>query len=175
MSELVEHVDEYDRVLGIVERDEAVRLNRLHRIAATICRDHADRILVLRRAETLSRFPGHYDAMVGGAVDVGESYEEAAVRELAEELGVRVPVRFLFKLLFREGISPIWLGVHEAVVSEVLDLVPDSGEIDWYDWLTADELREVLDEWCFVPGGREALRRYLGSGSGSGASGSSVG
>ncbi|MFE5857216.1 NUDIX hydrolase [Streptomyces sp. NPDC056500] len=173
MSELVEHVDEYDRVLGIVERDEAVRMNRLHRIAATICRDQAGRILVLRRAETLSRFPGHYDGMVGGAVDVGESYEEAAVRELAEELGVRVPVRFLFKLLFREGISPIWLAVHEAIVSEVL--VPDSGEINWYDWLTAAELREVLDEWRFVPGGREALRRYLGSGIGSGASGSSVG
>ncbi|AWL38919.1 MULTISPECIES: NUDIX hydrolase [Streptomyces] len=168
MSELVEHVDEHDRVLGIVERDEAVRENWLHRIAATICRDREGRILVLRRAETLSRFPGYYDAMVGGAVDVGESYEEAAVRELAEELGVRVPVSFLFKLLFREGLSPIWLGVHEAVVSETL--VPDSGEIDWYDWLTVAQLRAVVDEWCFVPGGREALRQYLGSGFGSGAS-----
>ncbi|MBB5939237.1 NUDIX hydrolase [Streptomyces zagrosensis] len=161
MSELVEHVDEHDRVLGIVERDKAVREKWLHRIAATICRDCEGRILVLRRAETLSRFPGYYDAMVGGAVDVGESYEEAAVRELAEELGVRVPVRFLFKLLFREGISPIWLGVHEAVVSETP--VPDPRETDWYDWLTVAELREVVDEWCFVPGGREALRQYLGS------------
>ncbi|WP_326770641.1 hypothetical protein OG978_43705 (plasmid) [Streptomyces sp. NBC_01591] len=34
MSELVEH----DRVLGVVERDEAVRENWPHRIAATICR-----------------------------------------------------------------------------------------------------------------------------------------
>ncbi|MGP3920884.1 NUDIX domain-containing protein [Nonomuraea sp. 10N515B] len=55
----------------------------------------------------MSRFPGYYDVMVGGAVGVGESYEEAAVRELAEELGVRVPVRFLFKFLCREGTSPI--------------------------------------------------------------------
>ncbi|MFF7188296.1 NUDIX domain-containing protein [Streptomyces sp. NPDC008222] len=31
--------------------------------------------------------------MVGGALDVGESYEEAAARELSEELGVHVPVR----------------------------------------------------------------------------------
>lgn len=173
MSELVEHVDEHDRVLGIVERDEAVRENWPHRIAATICRDLEGRILVVRRAETLSRFPGYYDAMVGGAVDVGESYEEAAARELTEELGVRVPVRFLFKLLFRDGISPIWLGVHEAVVSEAL--VPDPGEIGWQGWLTVTELREVLDQWCFVPGGREALRRYLKSGSGSGAGESTAG
>ncbi|MFF2012943.1 NUDIX hydrolase [Streptomyces sp. NPDC058195] len=168
MSELVEHVDEHDRVLRIVERDEAVRENWPHRIAATICRDHGGRILVLRRSETLSRFPGSYDAMVGGAVDVGESYEEAAVRELAEELGVRAPVRFLFKIFYREGISPIWLGVHEAVISEIL--VPDSGEIEWHDWLTVAELREAVDEWCFVPGGREALRQYMESGYGSGAS-----
>lgn len=160
MSELVEHVDEHDRVLGIVERDEAVRESWPHRIATVICRDREGRILVLRRARTLSRFPGYYDVMVGGAVAVGESYEEAAVRELTEELGVRVPPRFLFKFLCREGISPIWLGVHEAVLPETL--VPDPGEIDWQDWLTVAELREAIDKWCFVPGGREALRRYLG-------------
>lgn len=78
MSELVEYVDEHDCVLGVVERGEAVRRSWPHRIATTICRDRVGRILVLRRAETLSRFPGYYDVMVGGAVDVGESYEEAA-------------------------------------------------------------------------------------------------
>ncbi|MGX1915169.1 NUDIX hydrolase [Streptomyces phaeochromogenes] len=159
MSELVEHVDEDDRVLGVVERGSAVRENRLHRIAATICRDREGRILVLRRARTLSRFPGHYDVMAGGAVDVGESYETAAARELTEELGVRAPVRFLFKFLCLEGISPIWLGVHEAIVSEPLST--DRGEIEWHDWLTVTELRKVVDERCFVPGGRKALRRYL--------------
>ena len=47
--------------------------------------------------------------------------------------------------------------------------MPDPGEIDWQDWMTADELGEVADEWLFVPGGREALRRYLEFGFGSGA------
>jgi 8-oxo-dGTP pyrophosphatase MutT (NUDIX family) len=38
-------------------------------------------------------------------MDVWESYEAAAARELTEELGVRVPVRFLFKFLCLEGTS----------------------------------------------------------------------
>ncbi|MGI3229315.1 NUDIX hydrolase [Streptomyces sp. GTA36] len=164
MSELVEHVDEHDRVLGVVERGEAVRRNKPHRIGATICRDREGRILVLRRARTMSRFAGYYDVMVGGAVDVGESYEAAAARELTEELGVRAPVRFLFKFLCQEGISPIWLGAHEALVSESLS--PDQGEIEWHAWLTVGELRKVVDEWCFVPAGRRALRQYLESESG---------
>lgn len=91
--------------------------------------------------------------------------EPYAARELSEELGVRVPVRFMFKFLCREGISPVWFGVHEAVVAE--PLVPDPGEIAWQGWLTEAELCEVVDQWLFVPGGREALRRYLQSGSGS--------
>ena len=162
MSELVEHVDEHDRVLGVVERGEAEREHLPHRIATTICRDRTGRILTLRRSGAMTRFPGHYDVMVGGAAGVGESYEEAASRELFEELGVRVPVRFLFKFLCREGIGPVWFGVHEALVTE--PLVPDPGEIAWQGWLTEAELREVVDQRLFVPGGREALRRYMQSG-----------
>lgn len=118
------------------------------------------RILVLRRAEEHVRFPGHYDVLVGGAVAVGESYEDAAARELAEELGSGAPVRFLFRFLFQQGIGPVWFGVHEALIFE--QLTPDRSEIAWHAWLTELELREVVDRGPFVPGGREALRRYLG-------------
>jgi 8-oxo-dGTP pyrophosphatase MutT (NUDIX family) len=165
VSELVEHVDEHDLVLGVVERGEAERERLPHRVATTICRDRAGRVLVLRRSESHCRFPGYYDVMVGGAVDVGESYEEAASRELSEELGVRVPVRFMFKFLCRKGIGPVWFGVHEALVTE--PLVPDPSEIAWLGWLAEPELREAVDQRLFVPGGREALRRYLRSGSSS--------
>lgn len=99
--ELVERVDELDRVVGVVERDEAIRRGWLHRVATTVCRDGAGRVLVHRRADGHPRFPGHYDWLVGGAADVGESWEEAAARELTEELGVRVDVRFVFKFLCR--------------------------------------------------------------------------
>ncbi|WP_330173968.1 NUDIX domain-containing protein [Streptomyces sp. NBC_01498] len=166
MSERVEHVDENDQVLGVVEREEAVRKRWPHRVAATFCRDPAGRILVVRRARTLARFPGYYDVTVGGAVDVGESYEAAAGRELAEELGVGAPVRFLFKFLCRGGVSPYWLGAHEALVPTAV--LPDPAVIDWWDWMTMADLLDVVDEWGFTPGGREALHRYVTSGPGRG-------
>ncbi|MFG2460512.1 NUDIX domain-containing protein [Streptomyces sp. NPDC048523] len=49
-----------------------------------------------------------YDWLVGGAAEAGESYRDAAARELAEELGV-------------------FGAVHEVVVTAAL--VPDPGEI----------------------------------------------
>lgn len=158
MSELVEHVDEQDRVLGIVDRGEAIRRRWLHRVATIVCRDAEGRILVHRRPESLSRFPGQYNWLLGGAVDAGETYEDAAARELAEELGVRAPVRFAFKVLCHGVISPSWLGVYEAVVEETV--TPNPLEIAWHDWLPEPTLREVLHQWEFVPDCQEAFTKY---------------
>ncbi|WP_367322448.1 NUDIX hydrolase [Streptomyces sp. HUAS ZL42] len=159
MDELVERVDDQGRVLGVVGRRQAVQEGWLHRIASTVCRDGRGRVLIHRRSEQLLRFPGHYEAVVGGAVKVGESYEQAAARELAEELGVRVPVRLLFAFINRSGLSPHWLGMHEAVVPDAV--VPDPDEVAWHGWLTEPELRRALREWRFTPDSHEAFGRYL--------------
>ncbi|MFF8013176.1 NUDIX domain-containing protein [Streptomyces sp. NPDC007929] len=166
MAELVERVDERDRVIGVVDRDEAIREGWAHRVATTVCRDPRGRVLVCRRPDHVSRFPGHHDWLIGGAVDVGESYEEAAARELAEELGVRARVRFVFKFLCPGAISPYWLGVHEAVVTQ--PLAPDPSEIAWHGWFGEAEFQKVIRERLFVPDGLEVLRRRPGLGPRSG-------
>ncbi|MFJ2774096.1 NUDIX hydrolase [Streptomyces sp. NPDC087300] len=159
VDELVERVDGRDRVLEVVSRREAVREGWLHRVAVTVCRDGRGRILVHRRSEHLSRFPGLYEVEVGGAAGVGESYEQAAARELAEELGLRALPRLLFTFLNRSGLSPHWLGVHEAVVPDAV--VPDPDEVAWYGWLTEPELESALREWHFTPDSHESFGRYL--------------
>ena len=159
VDELVERVDGRDRVLGVVSRRHATLERWLHRVAVTMCRDDRGRILVHRRSEQLSRFPGLYEVVVGGAVGIGESYEQAAARELGEELGVRALPRLLFTFLNRSGLSPHWLGVHEAVVPDAV--VPDPDEVAWHGWLTEPELRSALLEWHFTPDSHETFSRYL--------------
>ncbi len=97
--------------------------------------------------------------MVGGAVGVGESYEQAAGRELAEELGIRELPRLLFTFINRSGLSPHWLGVHEAVVPDAVTC--DAEEVAWCGWLTESELHSALLEWRFTPDSHEAFSRYL--------------
>ncbi|MEU5809939.1 NUDIX domain-containing protein [Streptomyces sp. NPDC047718] len=158
MSELVERVDERDEVLAVVDRGEAIRHQWLHRIATIVCRDTAGRILVHRRPDDVALFPGQLNWMFGGAVDVAESYEDAAARELVEELGVHTRPRFVFKFLCAGAISPYWLGLHEVVVTEPLQ--PDPSEVAWYDWLTESELTDLVRHREFVPDAREAFDRY---------------
>ncbi|MFF9772742.1 NUDIX domain-containing protein [Streptomyces sp. NPDC013978] len=159
MDELVERVDAQDCVLGVVSRREAVREGWLHRVAVVVCRDGQGRFLVHRRAGQLSRFPGHYELGVGGAAGVGESYEQAAARELGEELGMSATVCLRFKFLNRNGFSPYWLGVCDAVLPEIV--APDPGEVTWHGWLTEAELRQALQQWTFTPDSQEILDRYL--------------
>ncbi|MEU2561075.1 NUDIX domain-containing protein [Streptomyces longispororuber] len=162
VDELVERVDAQDRVLGVVRRWDAVREGWLHRVALVVCRDGQGRFLVHRRAEQLTRFPGHYELGVGGAAGVGESYEDAAVRELREELGAAATVRLRFRFLNRSGLSPHWLGVCDAVLAETG--APDPGEVAWHGWLTESEVRRALRQWTFTPDSQEVFGRYLACG-----------
>ncbi|WP_432079685.1 NUDIX domain-containing protein [Streptomyces sp. YPW6] len=159
VDELVERVDAQDRVLGVVSRRDAVREGWLHRVGVVVCRDRRGRFLVHRRAEHLSRFPGHYELGVGGAAGVGESYEQAAARELSEELGVRATTCLRFKFLNRDGLSPHWLAVCDAVVPEIV--APDPEEVAWHGWLTESELRRALQQRTFTPDSQAVFDRYL--------------
>lgn len=165
MSERVERVDEQDRVIGVVERGEAVREGWLYRMAMVLCRDADGRYLVHRRPENSSRFPGEYSWLVAGAVGVGEPYEDAARRELLEELGVEAAVRPLFKFLCDGELSPYWFSVYETVVEEE-DVSPDAAEVAWHGWLTGDELKAAMASWKFVSDSRDAYDRYLAMGPG---------
>ncbi|MDT0468350.1 NUDIX hydrolase [Streptomyces gibsoniae] len=158
MGELVERVDEHDRVLAVVDRAEAIREGWLHRVATIVCRNEGGRFLVHRRPDDASRFPGQLNWMLGGAADVGESYQEAAARELEEELGVSAAPHLVLKFLCAGAISPYWLGLHEVTVSA--PIAPDPEEIAWHDWLSESELESLVHQQEFVPDAREAFDRY---------------
>jgi len=63
--------------------------NLPHRATYIFVLDSEGRILVQRRTDTKDLFPGYHDLAAGGVVAAGESYEECALREAEEELGIR--------------------------------------------------------------------------------------
>jgi len=96
-GELVDFLEETSaQIAGTVPRDTAMQCRlRVRGIGVLICRgmgdgDHTQHLQVLcqRRASNKRDFPDRWDMFVGGLARPGERIEEAAARELAEELGI---------------------------------------------------------------------------------------
>ncbi len=87
-SELVDVVDDADRVVRVVTRAEMRRDRLRHRCTFVVVRTSAGGVLVHRRSDDKDLWPGAWDLAVGGVVGAGEDWEPAARRELAEEVGV---------------------------------------------------------------------------------------
>lgn len=105
--------------------------------------DSAGRVL-------LSRPTGHTDGWhtVGGAIDPGESPEEAAVREAREELGVEVRLRGLlgvfggpdYEVTYPNGdVVAYVVACYEASITDG-EPVPDGDELAEIAWFSPDEL-----------------------------------
>ncbi|MET9592397.1 NUDIX domain-containing protein [Streptomyces sp. NPDC006516] len=168
-DEILDIVDENDEVVGQAPRGEATSRGLRHRCVFIEARDAAGRLFVHRRTPSKLVFPSHHDMFVGGVVGAGESYDEAALREAEEELGVSglprpVP---LFKFLY-EGPGHSWWSYVYEVRCE-LPVAPQAEEVAWHTFLTDAELRERIDEWEWVPDGLDAYHRLREFRAGGGA------
>ena len=158
-DELLDIVDEQDRVIGQRLRGEVYARRLRHRSTAIQVRDPEGRIFVHRRTPTKLIFPSMYDVVVGGVVGAGESYDTAALREAEEELGVSgLPApEFRFTFLFETPDYSWFLRVYEVVCA--LPVHPQDEEVAWWDWLAPSTLETRLATWDVVPDGLECHRR----------------
>ncbi|MFC6020049.1 NUDIX hydrolase [Plantactinospora solaniradicis] len=160
-DELLDIVDEYDRVVGQAPRGEAYARRLRHRCVFVLARNPAGRIFVHRRTAEKLVFPSRYDMFVGGVVGAGESYDEAALREAEEELGVSglpAPVP-LFTFLYETPEHTWWSAVYEVRCTPPVEPQPE--EVAWHTFLGEEELHRRLAEWAWVPDGLEAYHRLL--------------
>src|SRR5207247_6592339 len=98
---------------------------------------------VQKRTDTKDVDPGAYDMLPGGVCGAGESYDECARRELAEELGIEgVEPRPLFKHRYSGPEGEAWGTVYEVRWDGPIRPQPE--EVAWYDWVTEEGLDGVL-------------------------------
>ncbi|MFD0312029.1 NUDIX domain-containing protein [Streptomyces sp. NPDC059517] len=159
-DEILDVVDEHDEVVGRARRGDVYARGMRHRCAFIEVRDAQGRLFVHRRTSTKLVFPSLYDMFVGGVVGAGESYDEAALREAEEELGVTGLARptFLFKFLYEDGAGKSWWSAVYEVRCEVA-VRPQVEEVAWHAFLSEGEVEERVGVWEFVPDGLAAYSR----------------
>jgi isopentenyl-diphosphate Delta-isomerase len=98
--ELLYHVTEDDSVLGSIERSTAHRDQILHRSGMIFLIRSGGKILLQHRSPNKTIFPDCWDSSSSFHVTFGESYEQAAKRELEEETGISAALTYLGKFSY---------------------------------------------------------------------------
>lgn len=111
-------------------------------------------LMVSRRAETLSGNPGKWQTYFGGHVTMGMSFQDTAVKELAEEAGLRVRPEDLF--LIAKGRNDAKKNFFEMYTyhfnGQPHDLHFVDGEVTDAKWMSMEEYwkeqEQFPEQWC---------------------------
>lgn len=166
---LYDRNDPDGRVTGHAPRSVMRAYNLPHAATSVAIRDAAGRIYVHRRTDSKDVYPGAHDVWAGGVVTAGEDPDDAAVRELAEELGLTgLTLRPLFREWYADPKTTYLAHIYDAEYDEQrhgpIRHQPEEVADGW--WSTVDDLLARLadPDWPFVPDGRHCLELYLSRG-----------
>lgn len=167
-----EHIDLYDinrQLTGEVSERRHCPADR-YRLFVHVCIfDENGRMLIQKRASTLSIRPSLWDFSAGGAVSAGETSQIAAEREVREEVGLKLDIsdhRPVMTMNFIVGFDDFYT---IEVDSECLEFALQEGEVEAVKWADADEICAMIDEGTFIPIGKEFIRYIFVAREGKGA------
>jgi len=124
--------------------------------------NNAGELFLQRRSYRKDTFPRKWDSSAAGHVDLGESYEACATRELREELGLVDQPREIGRVPASEKTGQEFIRIYQAEADEIIDLNEEEIETGGFFPLS------VIDEWIrqrpedFASGFLECYREVRG-------------
>lgn len=123
---LVDVVDVNDRVIGQDWKNQKIAKDFISRVVAIFLLNDEGKLILCRRSDKKMNAAGLLDLAAFGNVMAGESYEEAARRELKEELGIDCNLKFLAKFYQEvkndDKVYKIFCGVFAGKTNQALTL-----------------------------------------------------
>lgn len=148
-TKMIDYVDDENNVIGFVPKDEAHYKGLFHRIIWVIVINDKDEILIQQRHRDKDISPLFWDLSAAGHVDTGETYEEAAEREMYEELGIKGELHFIKEGIFSYD-HPTGLKDREFYKLYVCrhngPFKMQENEIEKIRFTAADEIEEMIKE-----------------------------
>lgn len=141
-EELFDVVDEHDRVIGRATRGEVHAKGLLHRAVHVFLFNTAGELLLQMRSAAKDEYPLCWTSSASGHLDAGESYEQAAPREVREELGLELDLEYLLKL----PASPATSNEHTVLYRGISDEPPtiNTAEIDRVEFHPIDDVQRMI-------------------------------
>lgn len=159
-DELFVQVTTDDQVIGPVRRGLAHSdRNVIHRSIHIIVRNSERDYLVQKRSEYKDLYAGDWALGVGGHVSWGDSYEEAAYRELKEEIGAHGVLNYKYAELCQIPNEQEYNYTYEVVYDGPIKI--DETEVAEIRWIPSDELAAFAKSHTFTPFDQLILQNIL--------------
>jgi isopentenyl-diphosphate Delta-isomerase len=163
-DEVVDLVDESDSVIGESTLGECLENGLLHRAVAVLVIRGDGRYLLQIRSSRDAWHPGLWTISSTGHVGKGETYQDAAQRELFEELGIRDNLAYVKKYLLPpiSGAGIIeheWVCLFTSRTDQTCKVDPD--EVEGVREMSDSELRKLIADGPLTPDAKIILADYL--------------
>jgi len=147
MDELLDIVNDEDIVTGQEMRSTAHQLGLQHRGVHVFLFTDDGKMLVQKRSSDRIAFPSALDCSVSEHVKAGESYLDAAVRGMQEEMGVGgIKLKSLLQFRMNYGVNDNEIStLYEGMVNPA-KVKFDPIEIEEINYYSVDELQEMIKE-----------------------------
>lgn len=145
-DEILDLVNEKDEVIGKIWKSEAHKdPSKIHReVAIAVFNKNGD-VLLQQRSFNKEHHPGRW-AITAGHVGRGEDPQDAAKRELFEELGWKYSIKFLSKMFAQDNKESRFFWIFYIVVEEKLKADFDKNEIENIKWVDFRKIREFAKD-----------------------------
>lgn len=160
-EELVALYDDAGQPCGSAPRSRMRRENLRHAATTVVVTNRTGLVYVHRRTDTKDVFPGMHDFACGGVIAAGEEPLGAALRELAEELGiVGVSLTDLGPADYADAHTNYRSFRYEVEWDGPISWQPE--EVAWGDWWRPEDILGKLEEpgWC-VPDTAALMHDWL--------------
>ena len=146
IEELFDIVDERNEVIGQRPRAEVHRLGLRHRAVHILVFNRRGEMFLQQRSLTKDTHPGVWDSSTSGHLLPGESYADAAVRELREELDARLelPLQEILRIDACAVTGQEFVRVYQGIAEGPFRLHPQ--EIRGGGWFPADAIRWWIEQ-----------------------------
>lgn len=144
--------DQYRHMTDRVhERGQEMKAGDYHLVVHVWIVNDDGQFLIQRRQPWKIGFPNMWDCSAAGSAVMGDDSEQAAIREVKEEIGIDLDIEKgerIFTVRFSQGFDDIWL-VRQNVAIEELQLQEE--EVAEARWASEEEIKEMVKKGEFIP------------------------
>lgn len=130
IDEYLEVVNEKGEIIGKELRSKIHgNPSLIHRVTHVLVFNRRGELLLQKRSGNKDVAPGKWDTSVGGHVNAGETIEEAVLREMEEELGIRgVKPEFIYSYIHSNPYETELVYTHQCLYEGEIRFNPEEIE-----------------------------------------------